>query len=293
MADAAETAARFGRGMALMAASVALFPLGDALVRQLVPVYGIVQVAWARYLFHTVPILLLALGGRRGFGLATKRPGLQLVRGGLQFMSTGLIFGGLAFLPVTEVIALLFASPLFAVLLSIPILRERVGPHRTGAVLAGFLAVLIILRPGSDLFHWAGLLVVAGALCNALMQIVTRQLSPTEPPLTTLAWSGIVGFVPLTLMVPLVWAPPDATAWAMMAAMGVFGALAHLGMIRAINMAPVSVLAPFTYAQMPSAVAVDLLIFGDLPDRMTVLGIALVVAAGLYAWHRERLARGG
>ena len=191
----------------------------------------------------------------------------------------------------TDTPRLMFVSPLMLTALAVPLLKERVGLHRWSAVVIGFLGVLIIVRPGGTTMQWAALLPLLTAFLYALYQIATRVLSRTTPSLVTFAYMVVVGTAGSTLALPFVWRTPDALGWVMMAASGLLHGLAHYLVTRAFALAPAAILAPFNYAQLIGATAFGYFVFGDLPDRWTIVGALVIVAAGLYVAYRERWRR--
>ena len=192
-------------------------------------------------------------------------------------------------LRLTEVTSITFASPLVVALLARPILGERIGAHRLAAVLTGFAGVLVVTRPGVGGLHAAALLAVVAACANALYSLTTRLVAANDASETTLFYTGLVGspvFLPVT---PFVWAcRPHPLTWLLLAALGAFGALGHWLLILAHRRAPASVLAPFFYVQLLWATALGFLVFGETPDRWTLVGGAIVMASGLYLVSRER-----
>ena len=279
------------RGIALILGAVSLFPIMDAVAKYLVAEHDVIQVVWARYVFHFGLISLLFLRRAAARPRWTRNIRLQIVRSVLLMSATVLFFNALRFIPLADAVSINFTAPLVMVALSIPLLGEHVGPRRWVAVAIGFLAMLIIIRPGTGVFHWASFLVLGSATCYALYQIVTRRLSAIDHPLTTLFFSGLMGAVVFTLLVPFFWRSPTALDWVLLGLVGFFGALAHYALIRAVEGAPVSLLAPFTYTQIIMATAIGYVWFGDFPDRFTILGAAIIILCGLYVAHREAVAR--
>jgi drug/metabolite transporter (DMT)-like permease len=278
------------RGIALILAAVALFPVMDAMAKHLVVEYDVIQVVWARYVFHLGFLFLLFLLRATTRPRWTRNIRLQIARSVLLMTATVLFFNALRFIPLADAVAINFTAPLLMVALSIPLLGEHAGPRRWVAVAIGFLAMLIIIRPGTGVFHWASFLVLGAATCYALYQIVTRRLSATDHPLTTLFFSGLMGAIVFTILVPYFWRWPSAIDWVLLALVGIVGALAHYALIRAVEGAAVSLLAPFSYTQIIMATAIGYLWFGDFPDRFTILGAAIIILCGLYIAHREAVA---
>jgi drug/metabolite transporter (DMT)-like permease len=172
--------------------------------------------------------------------------------------------------------------------LSVPLLGERVGLRRWTAVAIGFASVLIIIRPGFGMVHWAASLPLATAACFALYQVATRVLSRWDGPATTYFYSATVGLAVTSAFLPVEWRAPGLADWVGLVFLGCMGGLSHYLLIRAFTAAPASLLAPFSYCQLIWSVSLGYLWFGDFPDRWTFVGAALVAASGLYVLYRER-----
>lgn len=266
-----------------------IFVVMDAAGKYLTDEYSTVQISWARFAFHILTALVLIAVTDRGWTLLrSARPGLQLWRSALLAGATGCYFLAVRYIPLADAAAIGFVSPFILTVLSVPLLGETVGSRRWVAVGIGFVAVLLIIRPGFGMTHWAMLLPLAVAAFFALYQIATRKLGPVDDGRTTLVYSGIVGFVACSLLLPIDWVWPDPFAWGLMIFMGVAGGISHFFMIRAFTLAPASLLAPFSYVQLVWATLIGYLVFHDLPDRWTLAGAAAITLAGLYIWHRER-----
>jgi drug/metabolite transporter (DMT)-like permease len=157
-------------------------------------------------------------------------------------------------------------------------------------VLIGFLGVLIIIRPGSEVFHWAALFVIFSALMNGFYQIFTREIADTEAPETSAIYSSIVGAFGMPLVLPFVWRTPSSLGHvALFRGLGVLGAISHYFVALSLGFAPATIVTPFQYVQMLGSVVVGYLLFSDLPDALTWLGAAIVIASGLYVgWTQTR-----
>jgi drug/metabolite transporter (DMT)-like permease len=265
------------------------FVMMDSTAKYLSADYPTVQITWSRYLFHMLTALPILLAWRGGAVFRTRRLDLQLIRSVLLLGSTVFYFIALRYIPLATAASIGFVAPMFLTALSVPLLKERVGPRRWIAVAVGFFAVLLIIRPGFGVMHWAMTMPVLVAACFALYQIVTRLLGPIDHWSVTLFYSGVVGLLVMTAMLPGAWRWPDLEGWVLMVFLGFAGALSHLCMIRAFTLAPASLLAPFSYLQLAWAVTIGYLVFGNLPDGWTAIGAALIVSSGLYIWYRERL----
>ncbi len=280
-------------GMALMVVSVGLLTMMDGTAKYLAREYPLWQVVWARYAFNLLALLCLLPVIRQAVW-RSRRIGLQLLRGITLVTATFAMFLSLKLLPMAETYAIGFLSPVFVALLAGVILHERVDGHRWLAAAGGFLGVLLVIRPGSGMFGAAALAPVAMALTFAIYQLVTRLLGRHDGIHVTMFWSAAVGTVIGTALLPFGWRTPDPAGFGLMAVMGVLGLASHLLMIRAFALAPASLVSPFIYTQIVWAVLFGVLVFGDLPDRWTILGAAVVILAGLYLFRREaRRSRGG
>lgn len=273
-----------------MVLAMALFNGMDVVSKMLAADHPVVQVAWSRYLFHTLFLLPLLLPRRRGARplLAAVQPWLQLVRGLGMFGSTVFFILALGRMPIAEAAAIGFISPLFVTALSVPLLGERVEAWRWSALLVGFAGVLVVMRPGSGAFDSAAIYPVLSSVCWALALIASRRIHTADPPSTTLAWTALVGLILASLAVPFFWVTPDLGGWLTMAVMGALSALAQYALIRAFVLGSASLLAPFAYSQMIWATLFGFLAFGAIPDLWTWVGAGIIVASGLYIGNRER-----
>jgi drug/metabolite transporter (DMT)-like permease len=276
-------------GIALMCVAVALFSCLDTTAKWLNRSIDPMLIVWARYASSVVLVSLFINPVTTPGLLRTRRPWLQMGRSLLLLLSTALNFFALQYLQVAETTSILFATPLLVALIAGPILGEWVGPRRMVAIAIGFVGVLIITRPGFGGLHPAALLSVIGTLCYALYNVATRLLAGTDSSATTMFYSGIAGMLVVMPVVPFVWTTPTPLVGFMMVALGVFGGVGHWLLILAHARAPAGTLAPFIYTQIVWTFGLGYLVFGDVPDRWTFVGAAIIVASGLYLLYRERV----
>lgn len=285
----AHQATRTVAGIGLTILAVGLFTAMDTIGKGLTASYPVPQVVWARYFFQFGWMLLLI--PRVGvIGLVrTRRPGMNVARGLLLAVSTLFMFTAISFVPLADAYTITFTAPLLVTLLSIPLLGERVGWRRWSAVLVGFVGVLIVIRPGVGMPHWALALPLVTALGFATYQILTRKVAgtPGETSVAMLFHLAWIGAAVMTALVPFFWQTIAPLDWLPMAAMGALGGLGHLILIRALTIAPASLLAPFVYTQIAWALMLGYLVFGDVPDRWMLAGCAVIVTSGLYVFYRE------
>jgi drug/metabolite transporter (DMT)-like permease len=273
-------------GVVLLA--MMIFPFMDGTAKYLSQTYSILQVTWARYVFHFLVLLPLLLWRYPVRALLPERVWPQILRGLFLLGGTLCFFAGLAYLPIVDVLALSFIAPLLVTVASPFVLGERVSARRIGAAAIGFVGALIILRPGLGVFQWASLFGIGTGFMIACYDMLTRRLARIVPSAIALAYTSVIGVVVLSVAVPFAWQAPALQDLALMIFMGASGAFCHWLLIVAYEHAEASLLAPFIYAELITATFVGYYFFGDLPDAYTWTGIAILVASGLYISYRER-----
>ncbi|WP_268921303.1 DMT family transporter [Siccirubricoccus phaeus] len=276
--------------MLFILAAAALFSLAGAQVKALQGEIPLVQVMLCRNLF-AIPALLPLLWAAGGLkALRAQRPWLHAVR-----VTSGLIgmagpFYGYVVLPFALVSALGFTMPLFLTLLSVPLLGEKVGPRRGLAVLAGFGGVLLVAMPGSgggvELLGIAAVLV--GAVAWAVSMISIRRMGEAgEANATIVLWFALGSALVCGVLSIPVWVTPRWDQWVLLAGTGLVSALAQVIMTEAYRRGEATLLAPFEYSAIVWTTLMGVLVWGEFPDGWDVAGIAVLVASGLYIWHRE------
>lgn len=273
-------------GIVLFLGSGLLFTGLDTIAKYLTQDYSIFQVAWARYTFAVVAMMVLMPPAYRRRPLASAWPALQLLRSALLAGITLLFFLAVSYLPLADVTSVAFATPLIVTALGALVLGEIVGIRRWTAVFVGFCGVLIIVRPTGTV-HWAVFVTLVMAAGNAVFQILTRVAARYDSPHTSAAYTAIVGAIVLTVAAPFVWKAPDLTGWVLHVLIGIAGGAGHYALASAYNHAPASTLAPFAYLQLVWITIAGLIVFGDFPDGWTILGASIVVASGIYVFYRE------
>jgi drug/metabolite transporter (DMT)-like permease len=223
-----------------------------------------------------------------------QRPDLRLHLGRTFFGWGGvtLMFAAVAFIPLGDATAISFLNPVFAMLLAIPLLGERVGRIRWSAACIALIGALILLRPTPASFQPAAVLALAAAVVMGLEVIFIKKLAGREAPFQILLVNNAIGVVIASLAVIPVWVPPTPAQWAALAAIGVLMATAQTFFINAMARADASFIAPFSYATLIFAALYDALIFGARPDATSVIGAAVILSgAGLLAWREARLGK--
>jgi drug/metabolite transporter (DMT)-like permease len=277
------------KGILLLVGGALVLPLTDSVAKILGETYPVIEVTWARYFFHfalMAPVILWRYGIA---GFLPPRPLLQILRSAILLVSTLCYFWAITILPLADALALAFIFPLVVTALAPLLLSEQVGLRRWSAVVVGFLGALIVIRPG---FAGVDFLGAVGAIGSGFTYgfylIVTRKLAGSAPALVTLAFTALVGSIGMTAMVPFVWQTPTLADLGLMVLLGALAVLANYLIIRAFDYAPASLLAPFGYTEMVGAVTVGFVVFGDFPDGVTWIGIAVIIGSGIYISFRER-----
>jgi drug/metabolite transporter (DMT)-like permease len=277
-------------GMVLMLFAVAVFSIMDALVKLATVELSPAQVTFCRAVFGLIPVLAVLPRYGGWTALKTQRPWAHALRATLNLTSMLLFFTGIRDLPLASAIAIAFSAPLFMTILSIPLLGERVGIHRWGAVVVGFGGVLLMTNPGGAVIGQAELMVLASAFTYALNLVLVRRLGVHETAVALAFWAGLGGALVMATVMPALWvAPAGASTWGLLVVIGLLGGCGQLLMITAFQRAEASLLAPLDYTALAWAAALGIVMFGEWPSLNVWLGAAIVVACGLYILHRERI----
>ena len=274
-------------GTAWMLLAVIWFVVLDAFAKYLIQIYPVAQVVWARFFFHTLFVLMMMRTKMPG-GIVSEKWNLQGIRSLTMLITTTLFFIGLSRVQLATASTIMFLSPIFITILAIPMLGELVGLRRWIGVLIGFIGALIIVRPGSISFDIGLFYLLAAALSHAFYQIATRRVRMYDHALTSLLYTGLVGALITSFVVPFYWHPVKPLHWLLFALLGLAGSVGHLCFIRAFSLAPASTMAPLSYTSLIWATVLGFIFFGDLPDRWVVLGGSLIVGSGLYIFYREK-----
>lgn len=278
-----------------MVAAMALISVQEAFAKYLGERLPLSQVIWGRYLGHLLLMLLLLLPvyGRTIF--SANRPGMQVLRSLILLLDTACFFYGLTMIGLAEATAIFFTVPALVVVLSIPLLGERVRLPAVLAIALGFVGTLVIVRPGSgttDDMALGALFIFIAACCTALYNVITRKLADADPLPVTLFYTAMIGALVSSLVVPFHWQlPSQPFDWMALLSIGVFGGLAHSAIIAAHKFANATTVAPFMYSQIFWALLLGWLMFEQLPDRYSFAGGALVIASGLYLLYSGRQSR--
>lgn len=275
-----------------MLAAMAILPVIDVIAKKLGQAgMPILIVVWARALFGglmTLPFALKAEGAR---AFRPAQPLRQLARAALLFGATFLFFQSLKYLPIADALAIFFVNPLVIVILSALALRERVGPRRWAAVAVGFIGTLIIIRPGLVEVNSGTLYALGAGVALGSYFVMTRAMAGVADAMVLNFQTSAIGAGLMTLALPFLWLSPSPLQWAMLAALGIIATLGHVLITKAYEHAEASLLAPLAFTEIVTATILGYAFFGDLPDRWTVLGVAILIGSAIYISIRERRAR--
>lgn len=278
------------RGIAYMIAGGLLLTLNDASVKWLSSGLPTVEIILLRGLTVLLVVLAVLRFKNDTGGFRSHAPLGQALRAGLMVVSTFLFLTGLRYLPLADAIALSFIGPLLTTALAGPMLGEQVGLRRWLAVAAGFVGMLIMLRPSGAGLNWAAFFPIGAAFCGAFRDIVTRRVSAKDTSLTTLLYSTLGVTLAAGALTPVSGfeVPVLADAMVMLVA-GCLLSAAHFLHIETFRLAEAATVVPFKYVSLLWGVLIGYLLWGDLPDAGTLAGAALIVGSGLYVLHRERV----
>lgn len=281
-------------GILLMIATAFVLAVQDAISRHLAEEYSIVMAVTIRYWVFAGFVLLVSArqpGGLRAVA-ATRQPVVHILRGLLlvaEILTTVAAFVLLGLIPTHAIFA---SYPLIIAALSGPLLGERVGPLRWVAIAAGFVGILVILRPGLAVFEPLALIPLGSAFLWAGYGLLTRYAARRDSAQTSFFWTGMVGAAVMTLIGPWFWQPMSAADWGWMAALSVAAVLAQALLIKAYDLAEASAVQPFAYFQLVFIILIAVPVFGERVDLPTLIGGAIVVGAGLFtAWRERQLAQ--
>lgn len=280
------------RGILLILAAISFFSCMDLTSKLLTARYPVMEIIAIRNLVQVVLMLALFAPRLRLDLVRSHRPGLQFLRGAAIATATLTFVTALSLMPIAEVSAISYTTPLLIALFSGIWLGERPSHGSRIAVLTGFIGVLVIIRPGAGIFTWTAMLPLIAAVCNAVYQMLTRKLSTMDHSLALLFYPSLLATIVFGCLTPLVWITPQLSDVPLLLAIGILGTVGHFLMIRAFRHAPASQLAPFTYAQLIIMICLGYLVFDQFPDNWSLLGMLIIVVSGLYIITRQGGLRG-
>ncbi len=299
-ADSSATQSNPLQGMAIMAVAMAILPTMDAIAKYMANIEGMApaQVTFYRFFFQLVCTLpLLALTGAALF--RAKRPWMNLMRGALHGLASLLFFIAVKYMPLADVFAIYFVEPLILTAMSALFLGDKVGPRRWAAIVVGFGGAMIVIQPSYEIFGAKSLLPVACAFVYSVYLFMNRAIGVSDSPMTMQTLAGLGGtlFMAAALGVGQGFGgddfqmslPHSLLGLVLLLILGSISGYAHMLVVRAFRLAPLSLLAPFQYFEIVSATVLGYALFGDFPNASKWIGIAIIVASGLFIIWRERV----
>lgn len=273
-----------------MGVSALAFGVLMGLVKHLGQEMHVLTISFWRFVFSLLMFapwfLKVGIAGTR-----TKRLGMHLIRATFLIVSSVSLLSAIQLMPLDEATALSFTTPMFAVIGAVLFLGERAGPRRWAALVVGFLGILIILRPGAEIFNWAALLVLLSALTFAGVILCGKVLVRTESPELVVAYLAFVS-VPISFIPALFfWQWPDLEQYVWLILIALSSNLNMYGIAKALQLGDASATQPYDFLRLPTTAGVGWLAFGETSDVYTWLGATVIFASTAYITHREALAK--
>jgi drug/metabolite transporter (DMT)-like permease len=289
------------QGMTIMASAMIILPTMDAIAKYMATFENMSpgQVTFYRFFFQlvcTLPLLFTIAGAS---ALSAKRPWMNILRGALHGAASLLFFVAVKYMPLADVFAIYFVEPFMLAALSAAFLGDKVGWRRWLAIIVGFGGAMIVIQPSFEIFGWKALLPVACAFLYAVYLFMNRAIGEADSPLTMQTMAGIGGTI---FMAAALWlgsamggtdfVPSLPASWLGLVLLLILGSIsgyAHMLVVRAFRLAPLSLLAPFQYFEIISATVLGYALFGDFPNLSKWIGILIIVGSGLFIIWRERV----
>lgn len=271
------------QGTILFLTALFIFAVSDATAKYMSAFFAVPLLAWARYVTQLVFMLVVTAPVTGRAIVCTSRPWLMIFRAVMQVSSTVFVLMALQILPLAETTALVFITPLLVALLAGPLLGEKLRLGSWLATLMGFAGALLIVRPGGAMAGVGVAYSLGAALCYSMYQILTRKLAASEPPMRQLFYIALVGTVCMSCALPFFWTGimPSPGHALLILSLGFYGGAGHFLLISAFHQTPASSLSPMLYFQLVWAMLLGWIVFGHLPDLLSVAGILIISVSGL------------
>ena len=283
---------RYGAAIAAMCLGIFSLVLSDTVAKELVQRYDALQIMFFRSSI-ALPIVMFIVVRAEGWGaLRSKRPAVHLLRAVLTLGATYTFFTSLRTLPLAGATALALTAPLFVTALSVPLLGEKVGRLRWGALVVGFGGAMVIVQPGAETLQPAALLALGTALCYALVMIAARWIHEQDSLRTVMFYLTALPMLLTSWTLFQDWPVVTGADVALITAMAICGTVGITFITQGFRMAPAAIVAPFDYTALIWASITGWVFFAELPRAATYLGAAIIVVAGLFViWRESRAAR--
>ncbi|EJF89053.1 DMT family transporter [Bartonella tamiae] len=282
---------RYAVGIILVIIATIVFACQDAITKTLVVEYPATFIVMVRYwIFFLAGFYMVKRADGSTFqNMKTRRPMIQCLRGVLLLSELLVLAMAFRAMGLAEVTSIFQAYPLFGTIFAILLLKEQVGWRRISALIIGFIGILIMLRPGVGALGPGAIWALIGALLFALYMALTRLVGGIDKPQTSFFYVGIVGLVIMTIGLPFFWVTVEKQHIPFIVLLCCTSVFGHFLMIKALSIAPLTVIQPFNYLQLVWSVIIGYLVFSDIPDIYTFIGAFLVVGSGLFVFYREQI----
>lgn len=264
--------------------------IAEAFIKLLASDYTVAQIIFLRSLISLIFVMSIAFYKKEIKMIETFKFHQHLIRAVYLLSGLAFVILSLRYIPIADFTAIIYASPFFVILLSWPMLKEKVSKKLIIATLVGFVGVLFIVNPHSVAFGIGGFFGICATFCAALTIIQTRKMSWSETPLSISFWLGVIGVIITTPFIAFEWITPSLMDCGVFILIGVLHSLLQIFLSIALKHAPASVVTPFDYSGFIWAVLLGYLFWGDIPTQMMLFGTAIIVLSGLYIAHSERVA---
>ena len=276
-------------GIGLMVVTTFMFSTMDGVSRYLAENNNVFTLVTMRYWFIAIVIAITCLFVKDSFQkvLYTKQPFTQFSRGLILSLNNCLVVYTFTLLGLVETHAIIACYPLIVAGLSVPFLGEKFGWRRWTAIFVGFVGVIIILRPTTNVISEGAIYALVGAIMFAVYLILTRYVSRLDKAITSFFWAGIGGSVTMTIISFFIWENILKEDFLWLLIMCVLSASSHFMMVKTLQVAEASVIQPFSYLQLVFGSIIGVTIFSESIDLMIVVGVTIVIGAGLFTAWRE------
>jgi drug/metabolite transporter (DMT)-like permease len=269
------------KGIFFMLGAMLIFSILNAIIKDTTSLYDPIQLVFFRCFFAAFPAGFLLMFRREWMTPKSSDWKVHLKRAFLLAIGLSVLFMGIGKLPLSDSMALYFSSTLFLVILSYPLLKEKVRFTQGLAVAVGFAGVLIIAKPGGDVFHWGALFVIMGAFMESAFNLYGRLLSSTHNSFMLTFLGSLLPALVVLIALPFVWVTPDLGGWVALICLGLGGGLGQLCVTFAYRHAPAGILAPMIYSALLWSVMLDIILYGNWPTESLLLGCAIIITSGL------------
>jgi drug/metabolite transporter (DMT)-like permease len=274
-------------GIGLMLAGIFFFALNDALGKWLIASYSVGQLLLIRSIAALVFLApFIWREGRRPF-LRAPRPFIQWLRAIMATLEVACFYWALAYMPLADVMTFYLAGPIYVTAMSPLLLGEHVGWRRWAAVVAGFIGVMIALKPGAGAFTPAAFVALVGSFSFSILMICTRKVAGTSDTVLVTTQT-VAALIFGAVVAPFTWHPLDGGDTLLLVLLGVTAMIAHVCVNRSLRMAPASVVVPYQYSTIFWAIILGYIFFNDIPGAAMVTGAGIIIAAGIYIFVREQ-----